>query len=258
MGERLSAERRSSLDHALAGYYDRAPGAHRLPRLLRLPARSRGGRRRHRPPAAALRHRQPAPPALRRGRRPADPRGPGHRLRPAPARNRSFVPPPRWSAPRRYGPPPPRTPVRGCWWWTRCGASCSTRRERPSWSVYGETRGASTGLGLQFITQDVQDLLSEDFSRAITGHSGRALLPERRLQAAASSRTPPPSAPWAKPSTLPVDLATVAAFVSSAVTGCCWRRGNRFPIRIEATPEETEVIEWRPGPSALARNRQTR
>ena len=31
-------------------------------------------------------------------------------------------------------------------------------------------------LGLQFITQDVQDLLSEDTSRAITGHSGRALL----------------------------------------------------------------------------------
>ena len=31
-------------------------------------------------------------------------------------------------------------------------------------------------LGLLFITQDVQDLLSEDTSRTITGHSGRALL----------------------------------------------------------------------------------
>ncbi len=31
-------------------------------------------------------------------------------------------------------------------------------------------------LGLQFITQDVQDLLSEDTSRTITGHSGGALL----------------------------------------------------------------------------------
>ena len=31
-------------------------------------------------------------------------------------------------------------------------------------------------LGLQFITQDVQDLLSEDSSRTITGHSVRALL----------------------------------------------------------------------------------
>ena len=35
---------------------------------------------------------------------------------------------------------------------------------------------ASTGWGLQFITQDVQDLLSEDSSRTITGHSGRAFL----------------------------------------------------------------------------------
>ena len=24
-------------------------------------------------------------------------------------------------------------------------------------------------------------------------------------------------------------------------------KGNRFPVRIEATPEETAVIEWRPG-----------
>ena len=40
-------------------------------------------------------------------------------------------------------------------------------------------------LGLQFITQDVQDLLSEDSSRAITGHSGQRPPPERRLQAPA-------------------------------------------------------------------------
>ena len=30
--------------------------------------------------------------------------------------------------------------------------------------------------------------------------------------------------------------------------GLLLARSNRFPIRIEATPEETEVIEWRPGP----------
>ena len=41
-------------------------------------------------------------------------------------------------------------------------------------------------LGLQFITQDVQDLLSEDPSQIITGHSGSAP-PERRLQAPASA-----------------------------------------------------------------------
>ena len=47
--------------------------------------------------------------------------------------SRSSGQPPRWSAPRRCGPRPPRTPSRGFWSWTRCGASCSTRRARPSW-----------------------------------------------------------------------------------------------------------------------------
>ena len=46
-------------------------------------------------------------------------------------------------------------------------------------------------LGLQFITQDVQDLLSEDTSRTITGHSGRALLQNAAFKLL-SSRTPPP------------------------------------------------------------------
>ena len=83
VGERLSAERRAALDHALAGYYaqprertgfrdfydylqgDEAGGGD-MARLLR-----------------PFRHRQPAQPPLRRGRRPALQRGPGHRLRPA-------------------------------------------------------------------------------------------------------------------------------------------------------------------------------
>ena len=43
-------------------------------------------------------------------------------------------------------------------------------------------------LGLQFITQDVQDLLSEDSSRTITGHSGRALLQNAAFKLC-SSRT---------------------------------------------------------------------
>ena len=37
VGERLSAERRAALDHALASYYARPLGTHRLPRLLPLP-----------------------------------------------------------------------------------------------------------------------------------------------------------------------------------------------------------------------------
>ena len=31
------------------------------------------------------------------------------------------------------GPPQPRTPSPACWSWTRCGRSCSTPRARPSW-----------------------------------------------------------------------------------------------------------------------------
>ena len=46
-------------------------------------------------------------------------------------------------------------------------------------------------LGLQFITQDVQDLLSEDSSRAITGHSGRRSC-RTPPSSCSCSRTPPP------------------------------------------------------------------
>ena len=39
VGESLGADRRASLDHALAGYYAQAQGAHGIPRLLRISAR---------------------------------------------------------------------------------------------------------------------------------------------------------------------------------------------------------------------------
>ena len=101
-------------------------------------------------------------------------------------------------------------------------------------------------LGLQFITQDVQDLLSEDTSRAITGHSGRALLQNAAFKlllqqdAAAISTVgdafdlPPELQRW--------------LLSCPRGDGLLLARGGRFPIRIEATPEEIEVIEWRPGP----------
>ena len=75
-------------------------------------------------------------------------------------------------------------------------------------------------LGLQFITQDVQDLLSEDTSRAITGHSGKSPIAERRLQAAACSRTPPPSARWATPSTFPRTF-NAGCCPAPGGTACC-------------------------------------
>ena len=100
-------------------------------------------------------------------------------------------------------------------------------------------------LGLQFITQDVQDLLSEDTSRTITGHSGRALLQNAAFKlllqqdAAAISTV-------GDAFDLPQDLQRWLLSCPRG-DGLLLAKGNRFPVRIEATPEETEVIEWRPG-----------
>ena len=97
-------------------------------------------------------------------------------------------------------------------------------------------------LGLQFITQDVQDLLSEDTSRAITGHSGRALLQNAAFKlllqqdAAAISTV-------GDAFDLPQDLQRWLLSCPRG-DGLLLAKGNRFPVRIEATPEETEVIEW--------------
>ena len=100
-------------------------------------------------------------------------------------------------------------------------------------------------LGLQFITQDVQDLLSEDTSRTITGHSGRALLQNAAFKlllqqdAAAISTV-------GDAFDLPEDLQRWLLSCPRG-DGLLLARGNRFPVRIEATPEETAMIEWRPG-----------
>ena len=100
-------------------------------------------------------------------------------------------------------------------------------------------------LGLQFITQDVQDLLSEDTSRTITGHSGRALLQNAAFklllqQDAAAIGT------VGDAFDLPQDLQRWLLSCPRG-DGLLLSKGHRFPVRIEATPEETEVIEWRPG-----------
>ena len=100
-------------------------------------------------------------------------------------------------------------------------------------------------LGLQFITQDVQDLLSEDSSRTITGHSGRALLQNAAFKlllqqdAAAISTV-------GDAFDLPEELQRWLLSCPRG-DGLLLAKGNRFPVRIEATPEETAVIEWRPG-----------
>ena len=100
-------------------------------------------------------------------------------------------------------------------------------------------------LGLQFITQDVQDLLSEDSSRTITGHSGRALLQNAAFKLLLQQDAAAVSA-VGDAFDLPEDLQRWLLSCPRG-DGLLLARGNRFPVRIEATPEETEVIEWRPG-----------
>ena len=91
----------------------------------------------------------------------------------------------------------------------------------------------------------MQDLLSEDHSRTITGHSGRALLQNAAFKlllqqdAAAISTV-------ADAFDLPEDLQRWLVSCPRG-DGLLLAKGERFPIRIEATPEETELIEWRPG-----------
>ena len=99
-------------------------------------------------------------------------------------------------------------------------------------------------LGLQFITQDVQDLLSEDPTRAITGHSGRALLQNAAFklllqQDAAAVGT------VGEAFDLPQELQRWLLSCPRG-DGLLLARGSRFPIRIEASPEETEIVEYRP------------
>ena len=82
-------------------------------------------------------------------------------------------------------------------------------------------------LGLQFITQDVQDLLSEDSSRTITGHRGRALLQNAAFKlllqqdAAAISTV-------ATPSTCPRTF-NAGCCRAPGETACCWQRATASP-----------------------------
>ena len=86
---------------------------------------------------------------------------------------------------------------------------------------------------------------SEDSSRTITGHSGRALLQNAAFKlllqqdAAAISTV-------GDAFDLPEDLQRWLLSCPRG-DGLLLTRGNRIPIRVEATAEETEVIEWRPG-----------
>ncbi len=241
VGERLSAERRAALDHALAGYYSETRErtgfrdfyaymqdgeSEDLARLLRPFA------------TGSLRHLLSdegddllANEALVTV---FDLRLLEPELRPAAAMVCTETV---WAAAARD--PKPRLLVVDEVW------SIMQHPEGAAFMVSMAKRARKHRLGLQFITQDVQDLLSEDTSRAITGHSGRALLQNAAFKlllqqdAAAISTV-------GDAFDLPPDLQRWLLSCPRG-DGLLLARGGRFPVRIEATPEETDVIEWKPG-----------
>ena len=171
VGERLSAERRASLDHALAGYYAQAGErtgfrdfyaflereANELSRLLR-PFATGSLRNLLSDEGGDLLGNEALVTVF-------DLRLLEPELRPAAAMVCTETV---WAAAAQD--PKPRLLVVDEVW------SIMQHPEGAAFMVSMAKRARKHRLGLQFITQDVQDLLSEDSSRTITGHSGRALL----------------------------------------------------------------------------------
>ena len=240
VGERLSAERRAALDHALAGYYARAGGrngfrdfyaylereAEDLSRLLR-PFATGSLRNLLSDEGDDLLGNEALVTVF-------DLRLLEPELRPAAAMVCTETV---WAAAAQD--PKPRLLVVDEVW------SIMQHPEGAAFMVSMAKRARKHRLGLQFITQDVQDLLSEDSSRTITGHSGRALLQNAAFklllqQDAAAIGT------VGDAFDLPEDLQRWLLSCPRG-DGLLLSKGHRFPVRIEATPEETEVIEWKPG-----------
>ena len=240
VGERLSAERRAALDHALAGYYSRTRErtgfrdfykylegeADDMAKLLR-PFATGSLRNLLSDEGEDLLGSEALVTVF-------DLRLLEPELRPAAAMVCTETV---WAAAARD--PKPRLLVVDEVW------SIMQHPEGAAFMVSMAKRARKHRLGLQFITQDVQDLLSEDSSRTITGHSGRALLQNAAFklllqQDAAAIGT------VGDAFDLPEDLQRWLLSCPRG-DGLLLARGQRFPVRIEATPEETDVIEWRPG-----------
>lgn len=100
-------------------------------------------------------------------------------------------------------------------------------------------------LGLRFITQDVQDLLAEDHSNPITGHSGRALLQNAAFKLLLQQDAAAISAVADAFDLTPEHQRWLVS--SPRGDGLLIARNAKFPIRIEATPEEKQIVEWTPG-----------
>ena len=198
VGERLSADRRASLDHALAGYYARSRERTGFRDFSHFSRRTR--RETQAWPACSV----PSPPAACATCSPTrattcSATRPWSPSSTCGCSSRSCAPPPRWSAPRRCGRRRPRTRSPACSSWTRCGRSCSTRRERPFSSPWPRGRASTASASSS------SPRTSRIFCPRILHEPSPATpaAPSCRTppSSSCSSRTPPRWAPWATPST---------------------------------------------------------
>ena len=233
VGESLGAERRASLDHALAGYYAQPRERTGFRDFYAYLQESEAGDRDPESSSgqALARLLGPSPPAASATCSPTRATTcwatrPWSRSSTFACSNRSFGPPPRWSAPRRCGPQPPRTPSPACWWWTRCGASCSTPRARPSWCRWRSGPG-STGWGCSSSPRTCRTF-SPRTRRGPSPATPVAPCSRTPPSSCCSSRTPPPSARWETPSTFPRTSNAGCCPVPGG-TACCWRRDTASP-----------------------------
>ena len=100
-------------------------------------------------------------------------------------------------------------------------------------------------LGLTVITQDIQDMLSVNTTQGISGNSGRAMLQNAQFKLLLQQD---PAVIHLLVDTF--DLTNDTARYLTQVPrggGLLICQGGQFPIHIEATPEETEFVEWAPG-----------
>ena len=100
-------------------------------------------------------------------------------------------------------------------------------------------------LGLTVITQDVQDMLAVNMNYGVSGNAGRAMLQNAQFKLLLQQ----------DPAVLQLLIETFDLSEESARylitaprgSGLLICEGGHYPITIEASPEETELIEWTPG-----------
>ena len=139
-------------------------------------------------------------------------------------------------------------PGPACWWWTRCGASCSTRRAPPSWSQW-PSAPASTGWGCNSSPRTCRTC-----SRRTPPAPSPATPAGRFCRTPPSScfcsRTPPPSPPWVKPSTCRWSC-NAGCFPARAATGCSWPGATASPSASRPRPRKPRSSSG--GPDAIRR-----